>query len=123
MVDAVLFTRPDPRVGPAATDLFRVKRLQEIVLTIDGIEWRYPRGTVRPKPGAATEILLLRDDAAPLDLAAVPGVVAAAIIDGEDGWLCWFGDGRCLLAESCRTLALARSEIESQCCPRGGYEL
>jgi hypothetical protein len=123
MADAVLFTQPDPRRGPAATNLFRVKRMTEIVLTVDGMEWRYPKGTVRRKPGAETEITLLRDDDAPLDLASVPGAIAAAVIVGEDGWLCWFGDGQCLLTEPCRTMALARSEVEGHCCPKDGYEL
>ena len=123
MVAAVLFTWPDRRIGPAATNLLRVKRMTEIVLTVDGIEWRYPKGSARRTPSAETEILLLRDGVAPLNLARVPGAVAAAVIVGEDGWLCWFGDGQCLLTEPCRTIALARSEVENHCCPESGYEL
>lgn len=124
MVDAVLFTQPDPRLGPAATNLFRVRQAREIVLTtVDGVEWRYPKGGVRRRPSAAMEVLLLRDDDAPLDLASLPGAIAAVVIDGEDGWICWFGGGRCLLTEPCRSMALARSEIESHCCPTGGYQL
>jgi hypothetical protein len=123
MADVVLFTQPDLRRGPAATNLLRVRKMTEIVLTVDDMEWRYPKGSVRQKPRAETQILLLRHDEAPLDLAAVPGAVAAAVIVGEDGWLCWFGDGQCLLAEPCRTIALARSEVEAHCCPKDGYEL
>jgi hypothetical protein len=80
-------------------------------------------GTVRLKPGADTEIMLLRYDAAPLNLASVPGAVAAAVIEGERGWLCWFSDGECVLAEPRRTMSLVRSEVAVQCCPPGGYEL
>jgi hypothetical protein len=51
MVDAVLFTLPDPRMGPAATDLFWVKGMTGIVVTVDGTEWTYPgRLSALPEP-------------------------------------------------------------------------
>jgi hypothetical protein len=123
MAEAVLFTQLDPQMGPAATNLFRVKGMTEVVLKASSTEWRYPRGTVRPVSGADTEMLLYRVGRVPLNLAAVPGAVAAVVIDGEDGWLCWFDDDECLLAEPCRTMALAWSEVEAHCCPTNGYEL
>lgn len=41
MADAVLFTQADPRMGPAATNLFRVKGLEALVVTVDDTEWEY----------------------------------------------------------------------------------
>jgi len=37
MADAVLFTQSDPRRGPAATSLFQVKGMTEIVLTVERV--------------------------------------------------------------------------------------
>jgi hypothetical protein len=36
MVAAVLFTWPDRRFGPTATNLFRVKGMTEILVTVEG---------------------------------------------------------------------------------------
>lgn len=128
MVDAVLFTRPDPRTGPAATDLFRVRGGAGLVLAVDGAEWRYPNPTSammrRLSSGAnVDEVSLLRDGDAPLSLASIPDAIAAAVVDSGDGWIFWFDAGQCARVDRCSSMALARSEIEGCCLPAGGYEL
>jgi hypothetical protein len=47
MVAAILFTWPNRRFGPAATNLFKVKGMTEIVINVDGMERRY-RSAVSP---------------------------------------------------------------------------
>jgi hypothetical protein len=87
MVAAVLFTWPDRNLGPARTDLFRVKGMTEIVITCEGTEWRYPKAgsaTLGQNSKAVTEVLLLDYDV-PLNLASVPGAIAVVIEGGGDG--------------------------------------
>ncbi len=126
MADAVLFTHPDPRVGLAATDLFKVKGIEAIIVTTDGVEWQYhgPLSVgMRQKPGAETGIVLCRGDDVPIDLASVPKAIAAAVVDHGAGWIFWFGDGQAVRVDRCTGIAAARSEIEARCLPPGGYEL
>jgi hypothetical protein len=123
MVAAILFTQSDPYLGLAATDLFRVKGMTGLVIAVDGTEWRYPAGTMSQKRGGETEVLLLRRDDAPLNLATVPQGVAAAVVDSGHGWIFWFDKGRCVQHDGCRSMAEARSQIESRCCAPNGYEL
>lgn len=125
MADAVLFTRPDPGTGPAATNLFQVKGMEALIVTVDGAEWRYQARSagMRRNPGAETGIVLHRGNDAPIDLASVPKAVAAAVIDNGDGWIFWFGDGRTVRIDRCGTMGVARPEIEAKCLPPGGYEL
>jgi hypothetical protein len=114
MVAAYLFTLPDPRMGPAATDLFRVKVMTEVVITVGGWEWHYPRGradTNEIKSGGDTNAQLLWGDGVPLDLAKVAGAVAVAVDDGSDCRIVWLSDGQCVAAERCRTMAVARALI------------
>lgn len=126
MADAVLFTQADPRMGPAATNLFRVKGLEALVVTVDDTEWQYhgPLSVgMRQKPGAVTGIMLHCGGDAPIDLASVPKAVAAAVFDNGDGWMFWFGNGRAVQVGRCTSMGLARAKIEARCCPPGGYEL
>jgi len=127
MAAAMLFTQSDPYLGPAVTNLFRVKGMTCLVITVDGTEWRYPAetaaGTMCQKPGGATKVLLLRRDDTPLNLATVPQGIAVAVIDNGAGWIFWLDAGQCVLHDGCRSMADARSLIENQCCPPNGYEL
>ena len=111
MVAAVLFTWPDPGLGPAITNLFRVKGMTEIVVTCEGMEWRY-RGAGSPvtlRAGLNTEaaVLLLRHDFEPLNLASVPGAIAAAVADGIDGRIFWFDEDESVRVQHGQMMAAA----------------
>lgn len=127
MISAVLFTQSDPRMGPAETNLLGVRGLREIVVIVDGMEWHYHgpvAATARRAQGAETEVLLLRRDAdRPLNLADVPGAIAAAVIDSGSGWLFRFEKGQCVQHDRCGNLGEARSVMQERCRPPGGYEL
>ena len=126
MISAILFTQPDPHMGPAATDLFQVKGMTEIIVTVDGTEWRYQRpmsAAMRQKASTETEILLFRHDSAPLNLTAVSQVMAAAVTADGDGWIFWFDKAQCVHHDRCRMMGEARALIECHCVPAGGYEL
>ncbi len=127
MISAVLFTQPDPRMGPAETNLLGVRGLREIVVTVDGMEWHYHgpiAATARRTNRTETGVLLLRrDDDLPLNLADVPGAVAAAVIDSGTGWLFRFEKGRCVQHDRCANMGEARSTVQERCRPPGGYEL
>jgi hypothetical protein len=127
VLSAVLFTQPDPYMGPAETNLLCVRGLTEIVVTVDGMEWHYHgplAATARRAPGGKTEILLFRrDNDMPLNLAAVPGAVAAAVIDSGGGWLFRFDNGRCIQHERCENMGGARCDMQERCRPQDGYEL
>lgn len=123
MVAAILFTRPDPHTGPAATNLFRITGGAGLVVTIDGTEWRYPNATtasMRFVADANAEAVLLREDGKPLSLASVPDAVAAAIVNNGDGWIFWFDGGQCTRVDRCSSMAGARSEVEGRA---GWYKL
>lgn len=128
MVAAVLFTWPDRRFGPAATNLFKVKGMTEIVITVDGMERRY-RGAVSPvivrqKPGNTdAAVLLLYDDDVLVNLGALPEAIAVAVDDGVDGRIFWFDEGGGVRAENGQMMAAARSLVEARCQPPDGYEL
>jgi hypothetical protein len=128
MAHACIFTLPNPRIGPTATDLFRVKGMTDVVITVGGMEWRYPKGractTTQTKSGG--ELLgarLLRGDDAPVNLAAVPEAVAVAVDDGSECRIVWLGDGRCVETGRCPNMASARAQIEDKHYPADGYEL
>ena len=126
MVAAHLFTRPDPCLGPKTTNLFRVKGIPKIVVTCDGMEWRY-RGPVssttqRPAPNAGTTVLLIRHDSDLLNLAFVPEAIAVAIDDGVEDRIFWF-DENGIHVEHNQMMAAARASVESICGPRDGYPL
>src|SRR5262249_41011000 len=87
IVQACIFTLPNQRMGPAATDLFQVERMTELVFAIGGMERRYPKAggckTTQIKSGG--ELLgarLLRGNDTPVNLAAVPEALAVAVDDG-----------------------------------------
>jgi hypothetical protein len=128
MVAAVLFTWPDRRFGPTATNLFRVKGMTEILVTVDGMEWRY-RGpvspvTLRQKPGNKDGVVLFfYDEDVLIDLAAVPGAIAVAVDDGRDSRILWINEGRGVRAENGWMMTAARTLVEARCCPSDGYEL
>ena len=118
--------RPDPCLGPKTTNLFRVKGIPKIVVTCDGMEWRY-RGPVssttqRPAPNAGTTVLLIRHDSDLLNLAFVPEAIAVAIDDGVEDRIFWF-DENGIHVEHNQMMAAARASVESICCLRDGYPL
>jgi hypothetical protein len=128
MVAAVLFTWPDRHFGPTATNLFRVKGMTEVLVTVDGMEWRY-RGpvspvTLRQKPGNKDGVVLfLYDEDVLIDLTAVPGAIAVAVDDGRDSRILWINEGQGVRAENGWMMTSARALVEARCCPSDGYEL
>ena len=126
MIFAVLFTWPNRHLGPAQTNLFRVKGMAEIVVACDGTEWRYRdavSATRRRMPNAETAVLLLRHDDEPVNLAAVPDAIAVAIVDGKDGRIFWFDEDQSVRVEPVQMMPQPRASIEGICCPPGGYQL
>jgi hypothetical protein len=110
MVDVVLFAHPEPNAGPAVTNIVRINDVDEIVVTIDGMEWRYQGPTssvtLRAKPGAKNEVVVDRHDATSRNLAG------AAVIDNRNGWIFWFERGQCIRTDRWPMMAAARPEIE-----------
>ena len=128
MTDAYLFTLPNLLMGPAATDLFLVKGMTELVIAVGGQERRYPKGggsttTQIRSGGTLLGVQLLRGDDAAVNLAAIPDAVAVTVDDGRGCLIVWFEDGRCDKTERSPSMAVARAEIEAKHYPVDGYEL
>lgn len=90
--------------------------MPEIVVTCDGMEWRY-RGPVssatqRSAPNAGITVLLIRHDSELLNLASVPKAIAVAIDDGVEGRMFWF-DENGIHVERNQMMAAARASVES----------
>src|SRR5215510_4419297 len=128
MTDAYLFTLPNLLMGPAATDLFLVKGMTELVIAAGGQEWHHPKGggsTTTPikSGGMLFGVQLLRGDNAAINLAAIPDAVAVTVHDGRDCLIVWLQDGRCDMTERVPTMAVARAEIAGRYYPADGYQL
>jgi hypothetical protein len=100
MTDAYLFTLPNLLMGPAATDLFLVKGMTELVIAAGGREWHYQKGggsTTTPikSGGMLLGVQLLRGDDAAINLATIPDAVAVTVHDGRDCLIVWLQEGRC----------------------------
>ena len=131
MSRAYLFTQPNPRMGPAETDLYEVKAVSNVALAHRGkVQHFLKNGALMAWiPGdeilgvavreGETKVFLGRTEGKPIDLAKVAHTVAVIINDQ----FFWLREGHWVKDDDIRDLASAWSVLRASCVHADGYKL